>query len=100
MSLSKIALQNAVLETNPAIFLFILIKLTGVVVGILLESGNVDEDRMAVIRSISTGMFLTFHRAFDISANPKQALENIIKLGIFLKISRHLNFFHFTLFRI
>lgn len=73
-------------------------KLTGVVVGILLENGNVDEDRMAVIRSISVGMFLTFHRAFDIAANPKQALENIIKLGIVLKFLIFFSFYFFPEF--
>ena len=61
--------------------------------GILLENGNVDEDRMAVIRTISTGMLLTFHRAFDISANPKQALESIIKLGIVLEFLTISTFF-------
>lgn len=37
---------------------------------------------MAVIRSISVGMFLTFHRAFDVCTNPRQSFETIIKLGI------------------
>ena len=50
-------------------------------VGILLESGDVDEDRMAVIRSVSAGMFLTFHRAFDITRDPRRALESVINLG-------------------
>ena len=36
---------------------------------------------MAVIRSISSKMILTFHRAFDVTPDPIGALESIIKLG-------------------
>ena len=61
-------------------------------VGILLENGDVDEDRMAVIRSVSAGMFLTFHRAFDITRDPRRALESVINLGE-SKLSGYQNIF-------
>ena len=63
-------------------------------VGILLESGDIDEDRMAVIRSVSAGMFLTFHRAFDITRDPRRALESVINLGE-SKLSGYQNIFIF-----
>lgn len=47
----------------------------------LLENGLVDELRMAVVRSLSVGLTLTFHRAFDVTSDPRGALESIITLG-------------------
>lgn len=49
-------------------------------VGILLENGDVDDDRMAVIRSVSLGMFLTFHRPVDVSMDTKWPTDSVIKL--------------------
>lgn len=54
---------------------------SGIVIGILLENGVVDELRMAVVRSLSAGLTLTFHRAFDVTADPRGALESIVALG-------------------
>lgn len=54
---------------------------TGIVIGILLENGDVDEVRMGAVRSLCSGISLTFHRAFDVSLNPTGALESIIKTG-------------------
>lgn len=50
-------------------------------IGILLENGVVDELRMAVVRSLSVGLMLTFHRAFDVTPDPLRALESIVTLG-------------------
>ena len=38
----------------------------GIVVGILLPNGLIDSRRMKMIRDISEGMSLTFHRAYDV----------------------------------
>jgi hypothetical protein len=48
---------------------------SGVVVGILLPDGNIDIERMRIVRKISEGIQLTFHRAFDVCAEADNALE-------------------------
>lgn len=53
----------------------------GIVIGILLANGQVDEFRMGVVRSLCLGLTLTFHRAFEFTTDPIKALESIIKLG-------------------
>jgi copper homeostasis protein len=59
-----------------------LLPLSGVVVGILRHDQTIDAVRMAVIRSISHPMDLTFHRAFDVCSTPlTQAIDQIIALG-------------------
>ena len=53
----------------------------GVVIGALKADGSVDE---AVVRRLvkeAEGLSITFHRAFDVCARPKEALEQIIELG-------------------
>lgn len=53
----------------------------GIVIGILLANGQVDEFRMGVVRSLCLGLTLTFHRAFEFTTDPVKAMESIIKLG-------------------
>jgi copper homeostasis protein len=55
----------------------------GVVFGLLLPDGAVDERRTEILVAIASdfGMDATFHRAFDMTANPYQALESVIKTG-------------------
>lgn len=53
----------------------------GVVVGIHSTCGQIDKRRMAIIRELSFGMQLTFHRAFDLISGYEQAIEDIIALG-------------------
>lgn len=53
----------------------------GVVVGMLLADGNVDELRCARLVEAAYPMGVTFHRAFDRAANPFEALEVIIRIG-------------------
>ena len=38
----------------------------GVVVGLLLPNGEIDTIRMQVVRKLTSGIHLTFHRAFDL----------------------------------
>lgn len=53
----------------------------GVVIGILDRDGQVDNARMAQLIDAARPMKVVFHRAFDLCANPAQALEDIIQLG-------------------
>lgn len=53
----------------------------GVVVGCLTPSMTVDVERLVVLRTLSQGMTLTFHRAFDLCVDPNLALEQIIAAG-------------------
>jgi copper homeostasis protein len=56
---------------------------SGIVTGLLLPDGSVDEQRTKelVLMAQELGMGVTFHRAFDMSSNPYKALESIIKTG-------------------
>lgn len=53
----------------------------GVVFGCLDRDGNVDIPTMERLMEASEGLSVTFHRAFDVCRDPKQALEDIISLG-------------------
>ncbi|MEE3649531.1 MULTISPECIES: copper homeostasis protein CutC [unclassified Brenneria] len=54
----------------------------GVVIGILDAEGHVDLPRMKEIMSLTRGMAVTFHRAFDMCLNPYIALEQLTDLGV------------------
>jgi copper homeostasis protein len=54
----------------------------GVVFGILLPDGTIDAERMKVLVDIARPMGITCHRAFDMTADPIQAMDDLIKLGI------------------
>ena len=53
----------------------------GVVVGALNADGGIDMDGMRDFMAAAEGIDVTFHRAFDLCANPSFALEQIIDLG-------------------
>lgn len=53
----------------------------GVVFGCLTADGNVDVAAMKMLMNAVGDMNVTFHRAFDMCKNPKEALEQIIELG-------------------
>ena len=53
----------------------------GIVTGLLLSDGKVDKARCKKIIQMAYPMGATFHRAFDWTANPFEALEDIIELG-------------------
>lgn len=53
----------------------------GVVFGCLRADGTVDMDRNQYLMECSKGMSVTFHRAFDRTVDPEQALEDVIALG-------------------
>ena len=53
----------------------------GVVFGCLTAEGNVDKPAMKKLMNAVGNMNVTFHRAFDMCRNPREALEDIIELG-------------------
>jgi len=53
----------------------------GVVFGCLTRDGDIDFPLCQRLMEASQGMSVTFHRAFDRTRNPHQALEDIIWLG-------------------
>jgi copper homeostasis protein len=53
----------------------------GIVIGILKEDGHVDTRRTRLLVEIARPLKVTFHRAFDMSVDLNQALEDIIETG-------------------
>lgn len=53
----------------------------GVVFGCLTAEGEIDMPAMRKLMNAVGDMNVTFHRAFDMCRNPKEALEQIIELG-------------------
>jgi copper homeostasis protein len=53
----------------------------GIVVGILHEDGDVDVARTQCLIEMARPLKNTFHRAFDMSRNLSQSLEDVIKAG-------------------
>jgi len=53
----------------------------GLVFGILAEDGSIDIDRCRQIIELAEGRETVFHRAFDVTADPLKALDQLIELG-------------------
>jgi copper homeostasis protein len=54
----------------------------GVVLGILKPDGSVDKERTNVLVELARPLSTTFHRAFDMSRDPYEALEDLTDLGV------------------
>ncbi len=54
----------------------------GVVIGLLNPDGTIDKARTAELVALARPLSVTFHRAFDMTVDPQQALEDLIDLGI------------------
>jgi copper homeostasis protein len=54
----------------------------GVVFGLLNPDGTIDRERTAELIALARPLPVTFHRAFDVSRDPFEALETLIDLGV------------------
>ena len=54
----------------------------GVVYGVLNREGHIDMPRMRILKALSGGMAVTFHRAFDMCISPEQAYLQLTELGV------------------
>jgi copper homeostasis protein len=54
----------------------------GVVIGLLTAAGGVDTARTSELISLARPLSVTFHRAFDMTRAPFEALETLIGLGV------------------
>jgi copper homeostasis protein len=54
----------------------------GVVIGLLTVEGEVDAARTRELISLARPLAVTFHRAFDMTRDPLQALETLVRLGV------------------
>lgn len=54
----------------------------GVVIGILKDDGTIDKTRTKELIETAKPMSVTFHRAFDMTRDPEEALNTLIELGI------------------
>ena len=54
----------------------------GIVSGILNPDNSIDIERTQELIKLSKPLAFTFHRAFDVVQNPKDALEQLIDLGV------------------
>ncbi|MGB3851802.1 MAG: copper homeostasis protein CutC [Tunicatimonas sp.] len=54
----------------------------GVVIGALTPQGRIDQTITRRLIELARPMNVTFHRAFDMAADPGQALEDLIALGV------------------
>ncbi len=54
----------------------------GAVFGVLRPDGSLDKEAMALLMEEAGGMSVTLHRAFDVSSDPFQTLEDAVSLQI------------------
>jgi copper homeostasis protein len=54
----------------------------GVVIGLLTAAGEIDVDRTRDLVALARPLSVTFHRGFDVAAEPFGALETLIELGV------------------
>ena len=54
----------------------------GIVSGVLHEDNSIDINRISELIELSKPMSFTFHRAFDVVSKPKEALLQLLNLGV------------------
>lgn len=55
---------------------------SGVVIGVLDAEGRIDIERSRALIAVARPMQVTFHRAFDMTRDPFEALEALVDLGV------------------
>jgi copper homeostasis protein len=53
----------------------------GIVIGMLTKNGRIDKKRCSMLVNLAYPLGVTFHRAFDRTEKPFEALEDIIEIG-------------------
>ena len=56
--------------------------INGVVIGMLNANGSIDIERTRKLIELARPLEVTFHRAFDVSVDPFQSLNDLINLGV------------------
>jgi copper homeostasis protein len=54
----------------------------GIVIGLLAAAGEIDAARTGELIALARPLSVTFHRAFDVAADPYRAIETLIGLGV------------------
>lgn len=54
----------------------------GIVLGLLRPDGTVDEERTRELVALARPLPVTFHRAFDMTRDPFEALDALVRLGV------------------
>jgi copper homeostasis protein len=54
----------------------------GVVIGCLTADGRIDEARMTALTEAARPMKVTCHRAFDMTRDPEEAIEALVRCGV------------------
>lgn len=58
------------------------LRVPGVVVGCLTADGRIDEERMTALVEAARPMRVTCHRAFDMTRDPEEAIEALVRCGV------------------
>jgi len=58
------------------------LNVNGVVLGLLSADGTVDTVRTRILIEQARPLKVTFHRAFDMTSDPLQALDDLIQIGV------------------
>jgi copper homeostasis protein len=72
----EFAIMRADIETAKAE------RADGVVIGLLTAEGEIDAERTRALIALAQPLSVTFHRAFDVAAEPFRALETLIELCV------------------
>ncbi len=54
----------------------------GIATGVLTADGHIDADRFGKLVAAARPMSITCHRAFDMTRDPREALETLVDLGV------------------
>ena len=57
-------------------------EISGVVFGLLNPNGTIDKERTAKLIELARPFPVTFHRAFDMTRDPFEALDTLLELGV------------------